>query len=838
MGRLKTLARELEIDRVCILTAVLLFFIGRFVLPGNILPFGIAAFAAAVLAPPCLLKPASSLLYGFAMSAGLLFTDRWWQFFLAFFSATVFYGIMRLFTGGNPDPVPDVESVPGVPPETGPRFPELPLSVKAGIALAASLLITSAVTLTVSGMRLSDLFAMLMQLAVSFASFYVFRNVTLIFADDLAGRVMTNEEMACLAITAAIAVMGLPAVLILGVSVRNIVCILIIMVFSYRGGLGTGAACGVTVGILLEAVSGAQGIGISGSVIAVYGFCGFLSGLLNHYRKIGVSLGFILGNLILATVLTADKGFIMSLYEVLFAVILFAALPDRVTDFLKLPQFRGVAVPTVKINYAEKIRRTATSRLTGFAGILREMSCVCTELTEKKGSAQDQDELTRIVERVSGKVCTGCYYKEICWEKHFYKNYQQIGKITAILEKDGYLSRRDIPLSLSKDCARAEEIVREVESGYEMYKIGRLWQRRMEDNKRIVPLQLKSMAEILEGLAKEVDLSVHFEKNLEKRIARALYENDLKAKNVTVSKNHYGRYDVSVDVKCCGSKKKCVTAYLPVISKAIGRSMVLNRSETAAAYDLVAPSGNVPCCNTEGRSWCPILFSEEEEFHLLTGAAGCPAAGCTYSGDSHSFLQLEHGQYMMALSDGMGAGEKAAPQSRSVIKLLELFMESGLRSDAAITMVNSLLETGCDRVVSATVDLCSVDLFSGKASFLKLGAVCSAIKRRGKVETVVVSSVPIGLVNEPYDAQACSVVDRFLEEDDEIILFTDGVLEAFKSKGHSEADFFNYIENLRTLNPQTLAEAILNLALAACDGKPKDDMTVLCSRVVKGRFSE
>lgn len=64
-------------------------------------------------------------------------------------------------------------------------------------------------------------------------------------------------------------------------------------------------------------------------------------------------------------------------------------------------------------------------------------------------------------------------------------------------------------------------------------------------------------------------------------------------------------------------------------------------------------------------------------------------------------------------------------------------MESGLRSDAAISMVNSLLETGCDRVVSATVDLCSIDLFAGKASFLKLGAVSSIIKRRGKVETVV-----------------------------------------------------------------------------------------------------
>lgn len=828
IGRLKDFAREMEIDRVCLITAVLLFFIGRFDLPGEILPFGIAAFAAAVLAPSCALKPACSLLYGVSMSAGLLFTNHWWQFFIALFTAAFFYGLMRLLTGGRIDPVADDDS------ESNIRFPDIPLSVKSGIALAVSLLASSVVVMTVGGVRLSDIFAMLMQLVIAFAAFYVFRNVTMIFADDISGKVMTNEEMACLAITAAIAVMGLPAILILGVSIRNIVCILIIMVFSYRGGLGTGAACGVTVGILLEAVSGVQGIEITGSVIAIYGFCGFLSGLLNHYRKIGVSLGFILGNLILATILTTDKSFIMNLYEILFGVILFAVLPDKLTEFLKLPQFRGVSVPTVKINYAEKLRRTALGRLNGFSRILREMAGVCTELTETKTLVQNNDDLTQIVERVSGKVCGSCYYKDLCWDRHFYKNYQQIGKITAILEKEGYLAPRDIPLSLSQDCPRAEEIVAEIVNGYEIYKVGKLWQRRMEDNKRIVPLQLKSMAEILESLANEVDLSVNFEKNLEKRVTRALYENDLKAKNVTVSKNRYGRFDVAVDVKCCGSKKKCITAYLPVIAKALGRSMVINHSETTAAYDFVTPTENTACRNMDGRSWCPIIFSEAEEFRILTGAAGCPAAGCTSSGDSHSFLQLEHGHYIMALSDGMGAGEKAAPQSRSVIKLLELFMESGLRCDAAISMVNSLLETGCDKVVSATVDLCSVNLFSGEASFLKLGAVSSAIKRRGKVETVVVSSVPIGLVSDLGDAPACSVVDRFLEPEDEIIMFTDGVLEAFKSKGHSDADFFNFIEGLQTVNPQTLADAILNIALSACGGNPKDDMTVLCSRVVKG----
>ncbi len=828
LGKARELAKEAEIDRVNVITGIILLFIGRVDLPGGILPFGIAAFAAAVTAPNCRLRPVCSILYGITMSVGLLFTEDWWQFFVALFSAVFYYGIMLFLTGGTGRAIDDSD---GELENNGGRLKSVPMSVKSGIALAISLAGSSIITLAAAQMRLSQIFALIMQVVISFAAFYVFRNVTLVFADDINGKVMTNEEMACVAITGAVAVMGLPAVLVLGVSLRNIICLIIIMIFCHRGGLGTGAACGVTVGILLTAVSGMQEITLSGTTVAAYGFCGFLAGLLNQYRKIGVCLGFVLGNLILASIIAADKAFVISIYEMLFAILLFAVLPERFTEFLKLPQFRGVAVPTIKINYAEKLRRTAVGRLNEFSKIMREMSNVCTELTEKSRVTDKGDYLMQIVERVSDRVCGACHYKGLCWEKHFYKNYQQIGKITSILEKEGRIGHFDIPLSLSKDCPRADEIAAEVINAYEIYKLGKLWQRRMEDNKKIVPLQLKSMADILETLAEEVDISVNFEKNLERRIARSLYENDLKAKNVTVSKNRYGRYDVSLDIACCGSQKKCITAYLPIISRVLGRNMIINGAETSAAYDFVVPSERTSCSNSKGRRWCPIVFSEAESFKIATGVACCPSHGCKSSGDCHSSIQLGHGQYFMAISDGMGSGEKAAPQSRSVIKLLELFMESGLRCDAAISMVNSLLETGCDRVVSATVDLCTVDLYTGKATFLKLGAVSSAIRRRGKIETVVVSSVPIGLVSDPDISPSCLLVDRFLEAGDDIIMFSDGIIEAFKGKGHSDADFFSFIEALQTSNPKILADAILNIALSASGGEPKDDMTVLCAHI-------
>ena len=47
LGKARELAKEAEIDRVNVITGIILLFIGRVDLPGGILTFGIAAFAAA-----------------------------------------------------------------------------------------------------------------------------------------------------------------------------------------------------------------------------------------------------------------------------------------------------------------------------------------------------------------------------------------------------------------------------------------------------------------------------------------------------------------------------------------------------------------------------------------------------------------------------------------------------------------------------------------------------------------------------------------------------------------------------------------------------------------------
>ena len=57
-------------------------------------------------------------------------------------------------------------------------------------------------------------------------------------------------------------------------------------------------------------------------------------------------------------------------------------------------------------------------------------------------------------------------------------------------------------------------------------------------------------------------------------------------------------------------------------------------------------------------------------------------------------------------------------------------------------------------------------------------------------------------------------------------MFTDGIVDAFESY----ENLTDFIANLASTNPQTIAETILNEALRLNQMSPKDDMTVLVSK--------
>ena len=78
----------------------------------------------------------------------------------------------------------------------------------------------------------------------------------------------------------------------------------------------------------------------------------------------------------------------------------------------------------------------------------------------------------------------------------------------------------------------------------------------------------------------------------------------------------------------------------------------------------------------------------------------------------------------------MGSGPEASKESKMTVDLVEKFINCGFGIDTALNTVNSIMTMKFDEDEKfSTLDMNTIDLYSGKISFIKVGATTSFIKR-------------------------------------------------------------------------------------------------------------
>ena len=136
--------------------------------------------------------------------------------------------------------------------------------------------------------------------------------------------------------------------------------------------------------------------------------------------------------------------------------------------------------------------------------------------------------------------------------------------------------------------------------------------------------------------------------------------------------------------------------------------------------------------------------------------------------------------------------------------------------------INKLLTFSRDERF-ACIDICSVDLNTGGAEFVKIGSPVGVILRRGKVKVLESSSLPMGIL----DTLRPTVAKEKLEDGDMLVFMSDGITSAFTST----PELVEFLQSFSPHTPQNLADKLLEGALARTGGTAEDDMTVLCTRL-------
>jgi len=195
------------------------------------------------------------------------------------------------------------------------------------------------------------------------------------------------------------------------------------------------------------------------------------------------------------------------------------------------------------------------------------------------------------------------------------------------------------------------------------------------------------------------------------------------------------------------------------------------------------------------------------------------------SGDYYVARALGDDKVMLALSDGMGVGERALACSMATVQMIETLIGSGIGCAAAVRAANSIrLFEGADDTFT-TLDLAVVDLKECNVTISKAGAPPSFLKRKGKCRTIRMESVPLGVM-EDFVPEVESVD---IEAGDTLVMMTDGLLERGES-ATAEMWMAEVIARLEESSSAKTAEDVLKQAFERAKDEVRDDMTVLVMR--------
>lgn len=196
------------------------------------------------------------------------------------------------------------------------------------------------------------------------------------------------------------------------------------------------------------------------------------------------------------------------------------------------------------------------------------------------------------------------------------------------------------------------------------------------------------------------------------------------------------------------------------------------------------------------------------------------------SGDSCMWEELPDGTLALVLSDGMGTGKRAASESNLAVTTVIRLLKAGLEVELVLKLLNSILLLNAEQEIFSTMDLGIFNPATGKIRFYKIGAAATFIKRKNRVEILNVSAMPMGIV----DGLKIDYVTVSLNPGDQIIMISDGITDS--RRDDPGMDWLKKtICEIKSRDPQTMCDLIINQAAENYGFNEKDDMTVLAMRV-------
>lgn len=623
------------------------------------------------------------------------------------------------------------------------------------------------------------------------AAYFISRTVVIISGTRSLG-MLVPQELASLIMTGCIALLALSGLKIGDISIGRIAAVIVILFAARYGGLSGGAVAGISSGAVLS---------LAGSEFSFIGACfafgGLIAGLFSPVGKIAGCVSFMLAAVITSLQAGEPENIVIMFYEILISSVIFLFMPENAANFL-----RAVFVTSNDDEHTEGLRRSIIMRLDFASKALSNVSDDVEAVSEKLSKIVTPT-MDGVFENAVENTCTRCGMRVFCWEHKDGVNMDLLKKCEKTLIKETSIKPSDLCEEFRQKCCRTSEMSEAINKAYKSYMASQAAEKRIDEVRQVVAGQFCGLGGILEEMAEEYSNYEVFDNDLAESITVKLKDMGLKPNAVSCRIDYLGRMTVEAELSDRESGKLRRALLVHELNKICGRKFDTPGITTAYGTIRVTVCER-PCLDVE------IATSQ----HISGDGKLC--------GDHFSYFTDGTGKLTAIISDGMGTGGRAAVDGGMASSIMEKLIKAGLGFDCSLQVVNSALLVKSGDESLATLDIVSVDLYSGKTVFMKAGAALSFIRKNNEMYRVLTPSLPAGILPQIE----FSYTEDELSAGDIIVMVSDGAIAT------GEDWIENIIFSHEKKSMQNLADSIAEGAVLRRKDGHDDDITVIAMKVV------
>ena len=615
---------------------------------------------------------------------------------------------------------------------------------------------------------------------------YALTKVYRIAAQDTSFALMKPSNTAAIGIVTAFGIAALSSlsfgIFNLGIITSAVIVSAVTYRFRFSGGALLGIVC-------------AFGMALSSSDLIYAGLAleigAVIGGILAAHGRIPQAAAFLLAAAATGAVLGMDSAMLGFMADMLVGTVIFMALPiNRIMQKIK-PRHTG---------------HSGSDPTEVFAGRLELVGSTMGELrfaVEKTAETLDKNvnrDVSSVYNSACDKICKNCRYNMKCWGEEYNDSTRLMNSFVKTLRSGDKLTPMDFTGALSYRCTKKQQLCDSINRKYDDFVAAGQMNRRISEMRTVLTHILDSTEKLFASMSEEFSSSVTYDHAAALKAQRVLERCGLTSPKA-VARLINGNL--------------CIEAYgdgeLACTAEELGDIMI----------ETLQKEFDLPCILKFGRRVRVTVF-EQATYGVKTAACQLSRRRDGSNGDFVTGYIDGKGSYFSIISDGMGSGSRARIDSAFACGLLTKLLESGVSVEAAIEMLNtSLLVKSADESF-ATLDICQVDLYTGKTKIFKAGGADTFVRSGKKVTKISGSGLPIGISYTPsVDFKSFTA-----GEDDIIIMTSDGA-------DLTEQWLEQTLEKDSGKNLDDLVKTIAGAAKFNCEKGREDDISIVAMQLKK-----